>query len=103
MAIDYSGFALPKTNVSAKMSKAAKKRHKEFLIQKGYRCAACGKGFRDADDVELAHLESCGAGGGKRQDVPGNLVLMHARANREQGSMSFTEYMNTKWKPEHCQ
>ncbi|MCU1305134.1 MAG: hypothetical protein JWQ87_5418 [Candidatus Sulfotelmatobacter sp.] len=53
-------------------------------------------------EVELAHLESKGAGAWKRDDSESNLVLMHKSANRAQGSLTFEIYMASYWKPSHC-
>ena len=81
---------------------AALKRRKDWLLQNGGRCAACGEAFDDYRQVELAHMESKGVGGWKRQDADFNLVLMHKTTNRDQGSMDLQTYLNTKWKPEIC-
>lgn len=80
---------------------AALARHKDKLLRRGERCACCGEAFDDYREVELAHIESKGSGGWKRQDADSNLTLMHKSANRIQGSMSLEAYLAV-WKPDHC-
>lgn len=84
-----------------KWSPAALRKHKEFLVKtRRDPCAACGEPFTDYRDIELSHVHGKGIGGAFRDDS--KTVLMHARANREQGSMDLETYLKTKWKPEHC-
>ena len=71
---------------------------KGVLLKKHPFCAACGELFEDYRDVELAHVKSKGAGGGKHDDRWENLTLMHRDENREQGSRSLTDYL--KWRME---
>lgn len=83
-------------------SAAELRRRKDGLLRQGVRCAACGEGFADYRDVELAHLSGKGMSGAFHNDSLANLTLMHQRANREQGSMDLQSYLRDKWKPEHC-
>lgn len=68
-------------------------RRKGILLKRDPVCAACGRTFDDYRDVELAHVESKGMGGGKHDDRWENLVLMHLEENREQGSRSLSDYL----------
>jgi hypothetical protein len=72
---------------------AEMRRRKMTMIREDLPCAACGKPFDDFRDIELAHIESKGVGGGKRNDARRNLVLMHKAENREQGSRSLADYL----------
>jgi 5-methylcytosine-specific restriction endonuclease McrA len=74
------------------------RRRKSILLKRDPVCAACGKVFDDYRDVELAHIESKGLGGGKHDDRWENLVLMHRDENREQGSRSLNDYL--RWRIE---
>ena len=78
------------------------RRRKDKLLRDGVVCAACGEKFNDYRDVELSHKYPKGIGGFKRDDRMENLTLLHARSNREQGSMELTIYLRDYWKPEHC-
>jgi hypothetical protein len=73
--------------------KAALRRVKFEFLRAGKGCAACDEPFEHYDDVELAHIESCGMNGHKRDDAIGNLTLMHKEENREQGSRSLADYL----------
>lgn len=84
-------------------SPAALAKRKKFLLERGTPCAACHETFDDFREVELAHIESKGSAGWKRNDDLSNLVLMHKSANRAQGSLSLEIYLTQYWKPEHCQ
>jgi len=64
-----------------------------MLLQKNPVCLACGEKFTDYSEVELAHRESKGMGGGRRDDSWTNLYLMCAKGNREQGSRSLERYL----------
>jgi hypothetical protein len=85
-------------------SKAEKRRRKDRLLKSHPFCAACEilspetARFDDYREVELAHKESCGFGGFKRDDRMENLCLMHKRCNREQGSRSLDQYLADKQK-----
>lgn len=83
-------------------TKAALARHKDKLLRRGDVCAACGESFDNQFNVELAHRESKGFNGWKKDDSDKNLCLMHKVANRAQGSMPFDVYMKSYWKPKHC-
>lgn len=85
-----------------RLSKAAIKRRKDFLLRCGTLCAACGKKFDDYREVELAHIHGKGLGGAFRDDGDRNTTLMCAKANRIQGGMDLAAYLKI-WKPEHCQ
>lgn len=85
-----------------KCSPSALRRRKDELIRRDPTCIACGQQFSDYSEIELAHKESKGNGGFKRNDAAENLALMHKGANRAQGSMDLVTYMTTAWKPEHC-
>lgn len=74
-------------------TKAALHRAKKLLLKAGELCAGCQEGFGDFSDVELAHIESCGMNGHKRDDSMKNLTLMHTLENREQGSRSLEDYL----------
>jgi hypothetical protein len=73
--------------------KAALRRVKNDFLKAGKGCAACDLPFLEYGDVELAHIESCGMNGHKRNDAIGNLTLMHKDENREQGSRSLADYL----------
>jgi 5-methylcytosine-specific restriction endonuclease McrA len=75
---------------------------KDEKLRRDPTCQACGEKFEDYRNVELSHVRSKGAGGAFRDDSPGNTVLMHAAANRDQGSMDLETYLRTKWKIEIC-
>jgi hypothetical protein len=62
------------------------KRRKDQLIKQDPSCIACGEGFKTYEEIELAHKESKGNGGFKRDDRWPNLALMHKNGNRRQGS-----------------
>jgi hypothetical protein len=66
---------------------------KNQLIRTSAFCVACGEKFRDYDEIELAHRQGKGIGGGKHNDAMTNLVLMHREENREQGSRSLDDYL----------
>lgn len=85
-----------------KCSPAELRRRKGDLIRKYPVCRACGLTFTDYDEIELAHIESKGMGGFKRDDSMGNLTLLHKAANRDQGSMELNVYLDTKWTPKIC-
>lgn len=76
-----------------KCSPAEMKRRKDRMLRENPVCGACGEGFKDYYDVELAHRESKGMGGGRHDDSLKNLYLMHARGNRAQGSRDLAEYL----------
>jgi hypothetical protein len=84
-----------------KYSPAAIRKQKAKMLRRGDLCAACGEAFTDYRDAEYSHLSGKGIGGYKRDDS--KAVLLHARANREMGSMPFDYYMKNHWKPGHCQ
>lgn len=69
------------------------KRRKDTMLRNNPVCGACGEGFKDYYDVELAHRESKGIGGSRRDDSLKNLYLMHIRGNRAQGSRDLEEYL----------
>ena len=83
-------------------SKAELRRRKDCLLRQGVKCAACGEGFSDYRDVELAHRISKGAGGGNHNDAMPNLTLLHVGANRAQGSLPLDLYLREYWKPSDC-
>lgn len=83
-------------------SKSALRHRKDKLIKADPVCAACGQTFTDYSDIELAHRKGKGSGGGKHDSRMSNLALLHARANREQGSMDLDIYLANYWKPHHC-
>lgn len=74
-------------------SPAALNKVKAMMLRRGDRCIACGDEFSDCSQIELAHKESKGMGGWKRNDDIPNLALMHADENREQGSRSLDVYL----------
>ncbi len=76
-----------------KCSPAALRRRKDELIRRDPTCIACGQQFSCYSEIELAHIESKGNGGFKRNDARNNLALMHADENREQGSRSLEDYL----------
>ncbi len=78
------------------------RRRKDKMLRDGVPCAACGEIFLDYRDAELAHREGKGMGSGSRNDALSNLILLHARANADQGSMDLETYLAEKWKPEIC-
>lgn len=84
-------FQLPDGRI--RRSKSALRRVKDEFLRAGKGCAACDLPFSDYGDVELAHIESCGMNGHKREDAIGNLTLMHMDENREQGSRSLADYL----------
>lgn len=69
------------------------KRRKDRMLRENPVCGACGEGFKDYYDAELAHRESKGIGGSRRDDSPKNIYLMHTRGNRAQGSRDLDEYL----------
>lgn len=71
----------------------AMKRVKDELLKYGRGCAACDEPFLEYGDIALAHIESKGMNGHKRDDAIGNLTLMHHLENLEQGSRSLAEYL----------
>ncbi len=81
---------------------AVLRRRKDTLIRKHPYCAACEilnpeqAKFTDYDEIELAHKESKGFNGYKRDDSFSNICLMHKSENREQGSRSFEQYIADK-------
>lgn len=83
-------------------SLAEKRRRKDRLLKAHPFCAACEilepeqASFDDYRDVELAHKNSCGMGGFRRDDRIPNLCLMHKACNREQGSRTFDQYVADK-------
>ena len=81
---------------------AALKRRKDYLLKVKTPCAACGEQFDDYREVELAHRESKGMSGWKRNDADTNTTLLHKGANRAQGSLDLDLYLRDYWKPEHC-
>lgn len=84
-------------------SDAVLRRRKHQMLATQPVCEACGAKFEEYSQVELGHRIQKGMGGSKRRDNHDNLILLHIGANREQGSMDFDDYMNTKYAPEHCQ
>lgn len=78
------------------------RRLKDDYLRKGIPCAACGQGFSDYRDAELAHRHGKGSGGAFRDDSPKNTTLLHAAANRAQGSMALDVYLKDHWKESHC-
>ena len=85
-----------------KCSKAVLRWRKDSLLRQGIVCEACHEPFTDYRDVELSHRVGKGLGGSTHNDAYTNLTLLHARANREQGSLDLETYLAKKWKPEHC-
>lgn len=87
-----------------KCTKAILRRRKDSMLRRGEPCHACGEKFTDYSDVELSHLESKGIGGGRHNDAQVNLVLLHTVTNREQGSLSWDQYViSLDGKPFPCQ
>jgi 5-methylcytosine-specific restriction endonuclease McrA len=78
------------------------RKRKDQIIRKNPVCVACGEKFVDYYGIELSHREAKGMGGARRNDAWTNLVLMHAGANRQQGSVDLPIYLAQMWKPEHC-
>src|ERR1035441_4916737 len=66
---------------------------KNQLIRTNPFCATCGEQFTDYDEIELAHRQSKGIGGGRHNDAMKNLVLMPLEETREQGSRSLDDYL----------
>jgi len=85
-----------------KCSTAELRRRKDQILRQGVKCQACGEGFQDYRDVELAHRQAKGLGGAFHDSRLSNLTLLHARANRECGSLDIQDYIANRWKPEHC-
>lgn len=56
-------------------------------------CVACYGIFQSYQDIELAHCESKGMGGSRRDDRDANLRLMHRTGNRRQGSMPLDSFL----------
>ena len=83
-------------------SQSALKRRKDRLIMQSPICAACGETFADYGQIELAHRIGKGAGGHKHDSRFSNICLLHALANRMQGSLDLDIYLKEYWKPEHC-
>lgn len=79
-------------------SPAALKRRKDTLLRQGQVCRACQQPFDDYTEVELAHDQSKGFQGWKRNDSDENTFLLHQSTNREQGSLSWDVYVRTKEK-----
>ena len=78
------------------------RRVKDTMLGQGVLCAACRGTFEDYRDAERSHLSGKGLGGGSRDDSLKNLVLLHTRTNREQGSMPFDYFLKNKYRPEMC-
>lgn len=76
-----------------KCSPAALRRRKDALMQKNPHCLVCGKEFTDYSQVDLAHRESKGLGGSRRDDRWENIYLMCRSGNRQQGSRDLEEYL----------
>jgi hypothetical protein len=72
---------------------AVLKRRKDELIASGVPCMACEGEFSEYAEIELAHIESKGNGGFKRDDSFRNIGLMHKIGNRRQGSMPLEAYL----------
>lgn len=77
-------------------SPAALEAKKLHLLRKSNQCVACHRPFDDYRDIELAHRESKGHGGSKRDDSFSNLVLLHRSANRAQGSKPLDVYLKER-------
>ncbi len=69
-------------------SAAELRRRKNELIRQSVSCLYCTEPFTDYRQVELAHRNSKGMGGFKRDDHRDNLGLAHRWCNRKNGSRS---------------
>lgn len=85
-----------------KCSKAELARRKFKLLDEHPYCAACGNKFEAIWEAELAHRTGKGLGGGKEDSRMENLTLLHALANRHQGSIPLDIYLRDYWKDWHC-
>ena len=73
---------------------SALKKRKDQLLKTNPVCVACGQQFSDYRDVDLAHIESKGAGSWKRNDSYSNLRLCHHSTNLDCGSRNLDEYIS---------
>jgi hypothetical protein len=85
-------------------SPAALKRRKDTLLRQGQPCRACELEFDDYTDVALAHDQSKGFQGWKRDDSDENTFLLHSVTNQDQGARSWDDYVEAmKGKKFPCQ
>ena len=66
----------------------------ESTIVDGTNCDACDSPFLDYREVELAHIESKGSGGWKRDDRLRNLRLLQSETNSDCGSRNLIDYIS---------
>lgn len=74
-------------------SPAIRRQRKDRMMELGLNCIACHKPFASYSDAELGHRNSKGMNGHKTDDSWGNIGLIHAWTNRDQGSMSLDDYL----------
>jgi hypothetical protein len=67
--IDYSKFAIPKTNLCVKLSPYEYQKQKEKVWERqGCRCRKCQIMLPEVKDGQLHHPGGRGLGGGRRRD-----------------------------------